>query len=211
MSYSDFMTRTASPYIAHRRTVRELVMRDGKKLYGESYSAENARGTVFILHGFTENAAKYGEVIYRFLRENFCVFIYEQRGHGRSHRAVADKTLTHIDRFEEYVEDFETVLEQAADMPKPYFLFSHSMGGAVSALFMEKHPGVFGKAVMSSPMIAPTHGNMPLFLHTHRQKAQAHLHSAKVPRKRGFRLVVRDVRRKVRVLRGNQAKLRRFS
>lgn len=164
MSYSDFMTRTASPYIAHRRTVRELVMRDGNNLYGESYSAENARGTVFILHGFTENAAKYSEVIYRFLRENFCVFIYEQRGHGRSYRAVADKTLTHIDRFEEYVEDLETVLEQAADMPKPYFLFSHSMGGAVSALFMEKHPGVFGKAVMSSPMIAPTHGDMPLFI-----------------------------------------------
>ena len=164
MSYREFMDQTITPYIAARRTVRRLTMRDGKQLYGESYSADGARGTVFVLHGFTENAVKYSEIIYRFLSDGLSVFIYEQRGHGRSYRKVADKTLTHIDRFEEYVEDFETVLDSAADMPKPYYLFSHSMGGAVSALFMEKHPGVFKKAVLSSPMIAPTHGDMPIFI-----------------------------------------------
>ena len=77
------MSQTVSPYITARRTVRELVMRDGNNLYGESYSAENARGTVFILHGFTENAAKYSEVIYRFLRENFCVRFHIRAARSR--------------------------------------------------------------------------------------------------------------------------------
>ena len=34
-------------------------------------------------------------------------------------------------------------------------VFCHSMGGAVTALYLEAHPGVFDRAVMCAPMIAP--------------------------------------------------------
>ena len=36
---------------------------------------------------------------------------------------------------------------------RPLYLYGHSMGGAIAALYLEKHPEVFTKAVLSSPMI----------------------------------------------------------
>ncbi|MBO4501040.1 MAG: alpha/beta hydrolase, partial [Clostridia bacterium] len=83
---------------------------------------------------------------------------------GRSFRLVPDKTLTHIERFEQYVEDFEDVLDATEDMIRPYYLFAHSMGGAVAAMYLEKGGDVFEKAVLSSPMIAPARGGLPLFV-----------------------------------------------
>ena len=39
----------------------------------------------------------------------------------------------------------------------------HSMGGAIAALYLEKHPEVFTKAVLSSPMIEMLYGNFSHF------------------------------------------------
>lgn len=164
MSYSEFMNETVMPFINDRRTVRPVTARDGKELYCECFRADTPCGTVYILHGFTEHIVKYSEMIYNFLVNSLSVCIYEQRGHGRSFRQVADKTLTHIERFEQYMEDFEDMLGATEDMIRPYYLFAHSMGGAVAAMYLEKGGDVFEKAVLSSPMIAPVRGGMPLFL-----------------------------------------------
>lgn len=163
MSFSEFMNETVMPFLDDRREVRVVATRDGKPLHCELFHADTPRGTVYIIHGFTENAVKYSELIYNFLIRSVSVCIYEQRGHGRSFRIVKDKTLTHIDRFEQYVDDFEDVMEATSDAIQPYYLFSHSMGCAVAGLYLEKGGDDFLKAVMSSPMIAPTHGGYPLW------------------------------------------------
>jgi len=163
MSYAEFMTSQVVPYLDSRRVTCGVTTRDGKNLHCEKYAADDPRGTVFIVHGFTENAVKYSEAIYRFLTASFSVLIYEQRGHGRSWRALDDVTLTHVDRFESYTEDLEDVVSSAKDMPKPFFLFAHSMGGAVGAQYLETGSTVFSKAILTSPMIAPARGGVPLF------------------------------------------------
>ena len=164
MSYCDFMDETVMPFLEEHRTVKVIPARDGRPLYCELYHADTPRGTVYILHGFTENAVKYSELIYNFLIRSVSVCIYEQRGHGRSFRYVEDKSLTHIEKFEEYVTDFEDVIEATGEMTQPYYLFSHSMGCAVAALYLENGGDVFARAVLSSPMIAPDHGNYPLWV-----------------------------------------------
>lgn len=137
---------------------------DQKPLYAVQYTANNPRGTVFILHGFSETADKYLELIYYFLQQNLSVLIYDQRGHGRSPR-TAPLAVTHIDRFEEYVEDFESCISAFSDtLPHPFYLYAHSMGGAVAALYLEKGTDVFKKAVLSSPMIAPRHDGLFLWV-----------------------------------------------
>ena len=45
----------------------------------------------------------------------------------------------------------------------PLFLFGHSMGGCVSALFLEKYPDTFKAAVLTSPMLKMLFGTMPDF------------------------------------------------
>ena len=68
-----------------------------------------------------------------------------------------------MDRFEDYVADLSALCDQVlSSMPKPWFIFAHSMGGAVASAFLEDHPGVFEKAALCAPMIAPLHAGMPL-------------------------------------------------
>ena len=49
-------------------------------------------------------------------------------------------------------------------MPRPWFIFAHSMGGAVASLLLEQEPALFTAAVLSSPMIAPSTRGVPVSL-----------------------------------------------
>ncbi len=162
--YADTMQNVVLPDLEKRRTDRTLQGVGGRKIVVDRYDQDGAKGTVTIVHGFTEGAVKFSELTYSLLQNGYSVLVYDQRGHGRSWRdeRVKDPTLVHVDRFGEYVEDLKIVCDQVlCDMPKPWFLFCHSMGGAVSTLFMEEYPTVFEKAVLCAPMIAPLRGGVP--------------------------------------------------
>lgn len=165
--YAETMDRVVLPYLAARAVETRIAGFAGKPLFCVQYAADNPCGTVLVLHGFTENAFKFSELIHSLLRSGYSVLAYDQRGHGRSWRAegIADLSLTHVDDFEDYVRDLEIVCrELLAGMPQPWHLFSHSMGGAVSAFFLERHADVFRKAVFCAPMIAPNLGPIPFAL-----------------------------------------------
>ncbi|MBQ6052233.1 MAG: alpha/beta hydrolase [Clostridia bacterium] len=163
-NYRETMEKEVVPYIESVRNDGYFDGFDGIKLHYVCYKCEKPVKTAVILHGFTESAEKYREMIYYFLKAGFNVYLYEQRCHGKSGRLVDDKTLTHVDRFEDYVKDFEIFTEKVVPKTLPLVLYSHSMGGAVSALYLQRHADVFEKAVFSSPMIAPTTGGFPKFV-----------------------------------------------
>ena len=166
-AYARTMDEAVLPYLkAHERdeTVKGY---DGNPLFVSRFDAdENKYGTVFIVHGFTENAYKYSEIIYSLVKNGFSVVAYDQRGHGRSFRdeRMPDKSLTHVDRFSDYVKDLECVCERMRDMPKPWKVFCHSMGGAVTSLFLMKHQDTFAAAAMCAPMIAVNRRGKPYFI-----------------------------------------------
>ncbi len=163
--YSRVMAEQVLPFINSRRRDTTLT-RGGIPLFVSRFIPEETpRGTVMIVHGFTENADKYAELIHSLLKNRWCVLAYDQRGHGRSWRRadLSDLSVTHVDRFDEYVEDMQEIVSRLLDpMPGPKMLFCHSMGGAVSALYLENGGAAFERAVFSSPMIAPNLGGMPV-------------------------------------------------
>ena len=165
-NYRQTMDGVVVPAINARRTNVTVKGAGGRPLFASRFDAEAPRGTVVIVHGFTENADKFDELIHSLLQNRFSVVACDQRGHGRSWRAEGlekDLSLTHVDRFEEYVEDLNAVCEQVLKaMPGPWMLFAHSMGGAVSTMFLETHPGVFTRAALCAPMIAPARMGLPL-------------------------------------------------
>ena len=164
-NYSAVMNETVLPWLGSRQKEAVIPGYEGRPLYSVSYDAENPVGTVYIVHGFTENAYKYAELIWSLLHLQYSVVIYDQRGHGRSWRAdgIPDASVTHVNRFSDYVEDLRIICcHYKAQMPEPHFLFAHSMGGAVAALFLEQFPDFFSAAVLSSPMIAPNIGGVPV-------------------------------------------------
>ena len=163
-SYQETMEQVVLPCINARRTDMTLEGDGGVPLFASRFDADNPRGTVLIVHGFTENVEKFAEIIHSLLHNGFSVAAYDQRGHGRSGRAegLDDLSLTHVDDFDEYVRDMDIVCRALVSaMPGPYRVFCHSMGGAVTALYLERHPGVFERAAMCAPMIAPNLSGMP--------------------------------------------------
>ena len=163
-NYSEIMDHQVLPWLKARENVEKIPGEGGRPLWCASYAAEDPIATVVIVHGFTENAFKYSELIFSLLHQHFSVVAYDQRGHGRSWRAngIADPSVTHVDRFEEYVSDLWAVCDHfLPSMPKPALVFAHSMGGAVTSLFLEKYPDVFAAAALSAPMIAPCTKGVP--------------------------------------------------
>lgn len=138
-----------------------------KNLYYEEYISKDATKSIVISHGFTENAEKYKELIYYFYREKYNVFIMDHQGHGKSFRLLTDYSITHVEKFDDYVEDLKAFVEKKVKPDsdgKPLILFAHSMGGAIGGCYIEKYPNDFEKAIFSSPMFEIDSGKIPLWV-----------------------------------------------
>ncbi|MBR1584438.1 MAG: alpha/beta hydrolase [Clostridia bacterium] len=165
--YQETMDQVVLPYLKERQRDTVVTGAKGAKLFCSFFTADYPRGTVMVVHGFTENAFKFSEIIYSLVRNGFNVCAYDQRGHGRSDRdpqVQADLSLTHVDDFDNYVNDLKTVADTLLPgSPKPWAVFAHSMGGAVTSLFLERYPGYFDRAALCAPMIAANRSGIPFF------------------------------------------------
>ena len=162
--YSTVMNHTVIPGLEKYQQDRIIPGKDSVPLFCSVFNAENPCGPVLILHGFTENAYKYSELIWSLIHNHFSVLAYDQRGHGRSGRSdgLSDPSVTHVDHFDDYVDDLRIVCDTLlVNLPRPWTLFAHSMGGAVASLFIEKSHEVFSAVSLCAPMIAPNTGGIP--------------------------------------------------
>ena len=82
------------------------------------------------------------------------MLIIDHRGQGRSGRLLADPHLGHVNRFNDYVDDLAAFWQQEVQ-PGPWrkrYILAHSMGGAISTLFLQRHPGVCDAIALTAPM-----------------------------------------------------------
>lgn len=127
-----------------------------KRLYYEAYCPGNAKGAIVVSHGFSESIEKYKEVIYYFTQAGYQVYLADHRGHGRSSRDTCHPHMVHINRFMDYVDDLHTfILKEVKPSCQglPLYLYAHSMGGCIGALYLETYPDTFQKAILTSPML----------------------------------------------------------
>ncbi len=91
------------------------------------------RGTVLIFPGRTEYIEKYGRVAAEFSEAGFTVAAIDWRGQGLADRVTADKRLGHVSDFAEFQQDVRAYFAyaEARNLPKPWFLLGHSMGGCI--------------------------------------------------------------------------------
>ncbi|MEH6530863.1 MAG: alpha/beta fold hydrolase [Photobacterium frigidiphilum] len=119
---------------------------------------------VVIVNGRNESFWKYQEVFYEFSRRGFDVFALDHRGQGASGRITTDPEVGHVDSFNDYVEDLHQFVDSIVK-PSNYkraFMLAHSMGGAITTLYLEQHPDIFDAAVLNAPMFGI---RMPAALH----------------------------------------------
>ena len=126
-----------------------LETNDGLRLHLSRWMPEvPAKATVVLVHGFTEHSGRYADLAERLNRHGYAVCAPDLRGHGRSE---GERIL--VMAFDQYLDDFERVLACARQREPgwPLFLYGHSMGGAIVALWaIAGQPGVRG-LVLSAP------------------------------------------------------------
>jgi lysophospholipase len=139
-------------------TIEWVEMGDGARIRTARWMNPVApvRGSVVLLHGRTEFIEKYAEVIGEMLSRGLCVFTFDWRGQGLSHRALADRHKGHVHDFADFDQDLALIIEKIV-LPRasaPLFGLAHSMGGNIFLRYLHDYPGAFERAVLTAPMLA---------------------------------------------------------
>lgn len=95
---------------------------------------EGAKGTVLLFPGRTEYAEKYGRAAGDFRARGYALAVIDWRGQGLADRPLADRNVGHVARFADFQTDVAALIAAAGELelPRPYYLVSHSMGGAIA-------------------------------------------------------------------------------
>jgi len=138
----------------------------GLKIRTVAFDKNQASGALVILPGKSETYLKYAEFFYDLQDLPLILYAMDHRGMGFSERPLPDRLKMHVERFDEYVEDLATFVDTVvkAGGYKNLYLFGHSTGALIGALYMEEHPETFRAGVLCSPFFDVATGLIPGFL-----------------------------------------------
>lgn len=106
---------------------------DGLRIRIGHWPCAAARGTVLIFPGRTEYIEKYGRDARLLSEAGYASVAIDWRGQGISARVQDNPAIGDVGRFTDYQHDVHALLDHAAalELPKPWFLLAHSMGGCI--------------------------------------------------------------------------------
>lgn len=159
----------AAPSIARAFWLRAA---DGVRLRAALWSGSAPRGTLLLFPGRTEFIEKYHAVAAHFAARGLAVLSIDWRGQGASDRLIGNRAAGHVGDFSDYQRDVAALLAAAADLPRPWHLLSHSMGGAIGLRAL--HDGLeVRSASFSAPMWGIALGGLPQALAAPAERALA--------------------------------------
>lgn len=164
--FDDRLQKDILPWVESTLKDDYFYSEEGVRMHYYHAIHPQERAAIVISHGFCEFAQKFFEIMYYFYEMGYSVFFIEHRGHGFSQRFVEELDRVYVKSYDEYVSDFHAFIEQIVtkeSLSKKLILFAHSMGGTVGALYLEDHPEVFQKAVMSAPMMEMNFRGFPMW------------------------------------------------
>ncbi|MDX1781109.1 MAG: alpha/beta hydrolase [Thalassovita sp.] len=111
------------------------------------------KGTVLLLPGRTEYVEKYAHTAQDLARGGYATLTVDWRGQGLSDRLLGDPMIGHVGAFADYQRDVRAMMAAARqmDLPRPWFLLAHSMGGCIGLRAMHEGLPVAG-AIFTGPM-----------------------------------------------------------
>ncbi len=140
-----------------------LRLRDGVELFYKKDIPEKPLAAILINHGFAEHCDRYDYVAERLMEENFIVYRYDLRGHGRTKSPKG-----HIKSFMDFAQDADEMVDliQKENPNLPIFMLGHSMGGFITCLYGIEYPDklegqIFsGAAVQRVPQVEGIKGDL---------------------------------------------------
>lgn len=123
-------------------------------------------GTIILTHGYGEFIDQYYLTIQEYQKLGYDVWAMDHYGFGKSgrddpanpHRPSTKGLLRHVNDLDFFATQIVKPVPE-----KPLILSTHSMGGHIGLLHLQRHPGVFDGAIMSSPMFDIYRFGLPRF------------------------------------------------
>jgi acylglycerol lipase len=124
---------------------------DHSELYARSWRPINSLGVIVIVHGYAEHSGRYKWAALQLADRGFTVYTFDLRGHGKS-----SGLRNMVQSFDDYLTDLAAFLEKvkSEEPNKPLFLFGHSLGGAIAALFTIRYKPLLSGLITSSAFLA---------------------------------------------------------
>ena len=110
-----------------------LTAEDGVRLRIGTFNCAAEKGTVLLFPGRTEYVEKYGRAASDLAAMGYATLSVDWRGQGLADRLTDDPMAGHVHLFSDYQLDVTAVVKAATElnMPKPWHLLAHSMGGCI--------------------------------------------------------------------------------
>jgi len=111
---------------------------------------DNPRGTVFLLHGYFGHTGILKNLINHCINLHYGVAVFDLPGHGLS---TGERSSIHD--FSEYVFALEDFIKlYSSQLPGPFYLIGHSIGGAIAFEYMYKAKSqIFSKIIFLAPLV----------------------------------------------------------
>jgi lysophospholipase len=126
---------------------------DGVRVRVGAFLPEDAKGTVLLFPGRTEYVEKYAPTASGLAKRDFATVVIDWRGQGLADRLLEDVRVGHVGYFTDYQRDVAAMMDvvRELDLPKPYYLLAHSMGGCIGLRSL--HDGLdVAAAAFTGPM-----------------------------------------------------------
>ena len=152
-----------NPFFQNFGVEGTLKTKDEINLKYKYFINPNEVGAIVIVSGRSESMFKYDELAFDFYHMGYTVYLFDLRGQGQSDRLIENRSLGHVDSFDDYVADLATYMNKIVLKRNSHKLFavSHSMGGNILAQYSVQYPKVFDKIVVSAPLFEMKTGSYP--------------------------------------------------
>ena len=131
----------------------------GQKIASHFWHRDQARGTVFILHGYYNHVGLLGHLIRFYLHSGMSVMAFDLPGHGLSEGEPAN-----IDTFHRYTRALRTCLDWGIQqkLAEPWHLAGQSTGGGIITDLLvrercSRNEYPLSRIMLFAPLIRPRH------------------------------------------------------
>ena len=124
---------------------------DDTRIYHQCWLPDGTpKAGIVLVHGLAEHSGRYTNLVNHMVSRDYAVYGLDHIGHGKS-----EGTRVYVRQFADFTEVLRSYVDQIRDRypHMPMFLYGHSIGALIAAIFLFDHPAELAGIVFSGPCV----------------------------------------------------------